>query len=83
MFACQRQPLQVMGGLLQRVLSQGNRDVLCNGLYGMLTFPVILSNWEEGCALLTGKMSFKGLVNLESEIGCVSSLSCYPVEHGY
>lgn len=39
------------------------------------------SNWEGGYyALLTGKMSSKGLVNLESEIGYVFALFCYPVE---
>lgn len=46
-----------------------------------LRFPVMLSNWEGGCyALLTGKMSSKGLVSLESEIGYISTWFCYPVE---
>lgn len=31
----------------------------------------MLINWEGGCyAFLIGKISSKGLVNLESEIGC-------------
>lgn len=41
----------------------------------------MLSNWEGECyALPTGKMSSKGLVSLESEIGYVSVLFCYFVE---
>lgn len=40
-----------------------------------------LSNWEGECyARLTAKMNSKGLVSLESEMGYVAAVFCYPME---